>query len=897
MKNVKKKLCMALSVAACLCAGVAVNANYAPKAAETVAVAAAETYSATDVKLIDGASIRLDKDMNGIRFGVYIGNEATKPYSATMKLGVLIIPEACLADGEELKYGVATSKGYNAKVVEFDGVEERLATGEGDYANGKLFNAVLNLTDKGANYINNKYVARAYVLNTETGEVDHYVGDQISRAPAFVAAEAREVDTVDTENVLLDYLQYVEITANDVNVKKGDNYKNASTNVEGIKISYSGIVEGTVTASVGKGAVTKEFGVAELQDQRTFYSSFYTPDDDFKFAAYDVNEVQLDGVALADEAWAYANGELTVKKSAVLSGEGALKVISATAGDVEVAAKAYKAAFTSFHADQLGAEILGDCEENFTVTANTSTHSLTLTAKDLTRRMSVNLHTDYVKAMFANPNLHSLSFGVAANNVDGSEGFGYPTIAPSGEGVKIQAQYTSCTPGTGRSVGVDRSNYVFMRETNDFQTLAVWINEGKLNEGASFTFNYVTALSDDNATTAPKLYADAQLIGQRGLSYTLPSVETGTGLGSVKVNGSDKTTLTTKNGAYVNVAAAGVNSALLEAKSFDITSNGNAGGNWDRVRTFITTKAMIDDNQYISVDKVEGDTVTYPFVLEDADHKIFRVSLNGNEITTYDENGNITVNKADLEYGHNALEVNVEHTYLSGSIYKTVCKTYYRSLCAVTQTDWDSALTFEMGMNPFVSFIGSGTVEVIDSATAINELESTYAYATTAPYANGTINNNKVLKITGSTVANSTTTMYVYSKYYVGRRAAAATAGGAEACQKVAAFGSGYMRWTAATLDDVVTDSGDTSGTQPKASLEQAKENRNIFAGADTIYNAIYNAETGEIIEGQDSFKIIFASANKTGYFDDIFAATTSVYHAKSQNQYSLLGTYDYWNA
>ncbi len=717
MKNVKKKLCMALSVAACLCAGVAVNAGYSPKASETVTAAAAETatYAATDVKLVDGASIRLDSELNGIRFGVFIGDEATKPYSATMKLGVLIIPEACLADGEELKYGVATSKGYNAKVVEFSGEEDRLADGTGKYENGKLFNAVLNLTDKGANYINNKYVARAYVLNTETGEVDHYVGGQISRAPAFVAAEAREVDTEDSENVLLDYLKYVEITANDVNVKKGDNYKNASTNVEGIKISYSGIVEGTVTASVGKGAVTKEFGVAELQDQRTFYNKYYTPADSFTYDLYgELNAVKFNGVALNDSDYTYENNVLSVKKSVALGDvKDADLTVETSCGNVNVNLKAYLADITSFGVDELGAEVFDHLVHAEVVssdaTAGTVTFKLNAKGEEFS---AIGFHEDYLHALYANPLMADPCIKLSLASYEAGS-IGYPGVK-STDG-SILAQNTSLA--ASKTLSLNRAAYdVYAANDKLNAQFRIAVSAASVTENTTVTverigMQYLRDFKVDDAINPAAYnqhYYDVPLVNKNGyplMTSTNQPITAATWAFTANAAGDD----------IANLPTYGISAAQRSDAVLDVTS----GSDGIIERSVVTSKLMLDDNQYINTDTYEGETYQYPFAIADGE-VITSITINGkvlNVAEVYSE-GKITLNMSDLAHGHNALDVIVRYNNTSATYMETHFKRYYRSICCHTNSDLWSAMTFEDGeLNPFMSVIGNGQLEVVDAST------------------------------------------------------------------------------------------------------------------------------------------------------------------------------------
>ncbi len=909
MKNITKKLCMALSVAACLCVGVAANADFAKG---DVKASAAEGYTSATFKMLDKGSIRKDSESHGIRFATFIGDsseQASASYWENHEMGTLFIPKAALGTDELTIDGVYN--GASPAVAKFDGNVDNLAT-NANYEGGKLFNAVLNLSEinvDAALYLNNKIVARTYVQekgNTDPSKVTYL--DAVERAPAYVAVMAMEAN--EAHSTLSTYVSEIEVSGveDGYNVAaNGEITFNATTNVEGVEVTYTadaGTVtdnkytalaeEGvsTVEVKIAGGKVSKKtISVSVLGNKHTFYNSYYTPEDSFSYTAYNVSEVKMNGGALAKKYWSQDGDTVTVKKAAITATaqkDNTLTFVSA-GGDVTVDAKAYVAEMTSFNEGQLGVEVLGDLNGNAaSITADTTAGTVNFKAASTEKRLFVNFNEDYLKAMFAYPTLNTLSVSVEFENITTGTVLGYPSIRTSDN--QMQSQYTSYT--AKKSAPISRAAFNGLKELDQLHLCGVWIDPNNLQEGAGVKVHSAYVIAVDNADTGNRLYADAALIQQRGLAYSYPGLAQST-IAVAKLGGTTYTTSATKKGDYAVLDASVVNTKIHNPSGYDIQPTG-----WDRDRVYTYTNATLKDEQYISVDKI-GETYTYPFAtLENlgAGDKIYRVSLNGQQITTYDENGNITVNKADLEYGHNALEVNVEHTVESSGIYVTTCHTYYRSLCAVTQTDWDSALTFENGMSPFITFIGNVKAEVVDSATAMTELETSYAYATKAPYASGTINNNKVLKISGGTATSASTTMYVYSKYYVARRAALVANGNTGGASRIAAFGAGYMTWTAATLDGTVTDAGDTSGTQPVAKLEKAEECRTVFRSNDTIYNAIYNAETQTINEGQEYFKIIFAAGQKTGYFDDIFSGSGGIYHAVNQVKLDLLGTYDYWN-
>ncbi len=942
MKKVKKKLCMALSVAACLCVGVAMKENYEPKAAETVVVAAEEEYSATDVKLIDGASIRLDSELNGIRFGVYIGDEAPAPYSATKKLGVLIIPEACLAADDKLEYGEETSKGYHAKAVEFDGEEERLAEGAGEYANGKLFNAVLNLTGKGENYINNKYVARAYVRDTETGGVS-YLGEQISRAPAFVAAEALDVNTADPEKVLADYLQYVTLTANDVNMKKGGEIpKAASTNVEDIKIAYSEVVEGKVIASVAGGTLVKEFSVAVFDDQHTFKNEYYTPDGAFKFDAYEVNEVKLGGTALVEGVdYTVANNLLSVNKSLVAEADETLTVVS-SAGNVTVDLRAYEADFSGLSSVELQEETLGSLE-NATFLESTGT-AVYIKAIEAGKEVVLNYHPDYIKAMFAQPYMTTMQTGICVEDlVDYGANSVYCNTTTASGGL------TNCgaTVNDGTSIidlDFTRSTYnatLALEATNPDameNNFRIRIPAAKVGADTKIKCERILGVradGEDYATNGDRVnhvYADAQAITENGgLSYVKSSSKP---LASLKVQGVDKLAdgLQKQTGNTVNIQPALINAEvrtnvplILSTRFFE--GNGTTLSAWAEEIFGVTTKLFLDESQYINKDEVvmEGD-----FVLNLGDltgQRVKRVKLNGAalDVSAFD-NGKVTVDKAILKDGHNVVEVIVERDIAQDNVLYTAVDTYLRSICVYGNWELWSAMTFEGTyesletshngrMNPFLSILGANA-RTVSSTNLDADYCSVGANQRVAVSADGvsvtesTVYNQAVMEL--EIPANYKAQLYVPTAYVVARRVKAvetyaklttAPKRYSEQCYRMYALagdGSGVAQWSFFVEGDAATDyrSAETSVMEQsstvaystyKANAKNVQICKPMFAKSNDPFGVIYDAANKTILKNYVYMQFNVNTAARTLYLDELFSASSSPYGVSAHQPLSVI--------
>ncbi len=732
MKNVKKKLCMALSVAACLCVGVAVNANYAPKTAETVAVAAAEatTYNADEFKFVEGASIRKDAALNGIRFSVFVGNQSAQAdasYWTDAEMGVMFIPAKALGESDKLEVDTASYGDYEVAVAKFDGNVERLKE-DSRFPNGKLFNAVLNLTEEAnAAYRTEALVARAYY--TKNGVTTYF--DQIKRAPAYVANEAIVKDG-ETDEVVKSYLEGVVITANDVNVKKGGDYKKATTNVYGLVPTYSALADGKVTASIAKGYKSVEFNVAELQDQRTFYNKYYTPADSFTYDLYgELNAVKFNGVALNDSDYTYENNVLSVKKSVALGDvKDADLTVETSCGNVDVNLKAYLAGLTSFGVDELGTEIFADEFIHASIAGHNVEEgkiTINLTASRENEYSLITFHEDYLHALYANPLMSDPSLECQFYEVDYTQGLGY-------SGVDGDGNFKAHNTTLGEKGVIKAKHLEYNRAT--YEALAaegalnekfyVAIGEAGLNEGAYVeVYGLSVPMRDHKTNGAPdptrynNFFADAALMTQTG---GLP-IET-----STYTPIQNMYYATTPNAAGDDVAImTGVNSSIKTSTAFSITRHDGK-----TERNLLTTYPVPQDEQYVNLDIYAEETYKLPFTIDD-NEEITYLALNGNELdatTVFDGTG-ITVSVADLQTHHNAVHVKVKHKHVVGGYAEMHVDTYYLTICTIRNTDLWSAMHFEDGtLSPFMTIVGSGKFEIVDSTDSSVVTALTKSYKT-----------------------------------------------------------------------------------------------------------------------------------------------------------------------
>ncbi len=364
MKTLKSKLCVILSVFAILCFGLVAVMQLAP----TKVSASVEGYSVTDFKMLDKGSVRKDLAQNGLRFATFIGDdsaEASYDFVNDYELGTLFLPKEAI-EGKALTIEGTYKNGIKAVAAVFDGDKASLTTDD-TYTGGKLFNAVIELTDfaNSEQALNGKIVARTYVKNKTTNEVAYL--DAVERSAAYVAALALEAEEDDTDGTLSSYVQYVEIAnAPDViNVGSwgalstwGQATKlDLATNVEDIAVSYSvekgfisspnayagtpvavdlvklydadedgavndiiGLNEGDTNLVASFAGKTQKIPVTVSLPQVAFFGKTYVPSGNFTIRAANVATVKYEGQTLVegtDYTYDAATKMLVIAKSKI----------------------------------------------------------------------------------------------------------------------------------------------------------------------------------------------------------------------------------------------------------------------------------------------------------------------------------------------------------------------------------------------------------------------------------------------------------------------------------------------------------------------------------------------------------------------------------------------------
>ncbi len=178
----------------------------------------------------------------------------------------------------------------------------------------------------------------------------------------------------------------------------------------------------TVTAtSVADGEIFDSVELNVIGTRAAFNNKYYSPEGDFTYTAYGVNEVKFNGTALEASEYTYEDSVLTIAKS-VLAGKttsetNTLTLVSAESGDVDLTVKVLEAKSTRFGVGEIGTEVLGELE-NFRVKKVNSDGSIVLevTASGMA---VVALDVEYMKAMFAYPNTEALELKFKAGAISG----------------------------------------------------------------------------------------------------------------------------------------------------------------------------------------------------------------------------------------------------------------------------------------------------------------------------------------------------------------------------------------------------------------------------------------------------------------------------------------------
>ncbi len=965
----KKKFCVALSVIACLFACIAIRLPISKDKVTTASAAVAKdsVYTSTTVKMLEKASIRRNSQDHGIRFATFIGNDVVLEdlYGEGYELGTLFIPAPALTSDDELTVGAkfGPNKDILPAVAIYDGSKGLDYPHSSLNLQGRLFNAVLDLSDlnetQQQNYLTTTIVARSYVKKADGSVI--YLGTA-RRSPATVAAKA--ILAGDDAEFLNDYVSGVKVSGEtltynvgtaaqaDFNITNAEGFPVTSYTVNGVTTDtfeqVPGYYEG-VTAKVNVGGVSlsKTVNVNVIGGAYTFKNNYYIPDGELTYTVYGVNEVKVNGNPLNASDYTLSGNTVKVKKSAVaaLKSEklevNELEFVSATNGTATVDITTYTAELTDFEEGDLGVEILGETEhigtpyvEDGYLQIPADKASATAAEADV----RIRLNADYMKAMFAYPNLNTLQLSIRATEIASGQ-------ESQMEG-RIQYLVGGTIIGNINRTNVNRTsrakewgNPTFTRAMYNstinapanYATIAdnfyLGLSYKGLTDNTIFQIEAITVVRGDGGQTeaervmANRLYADAQLVTERGLPIetstmgglekfkystdgsTLQETNTGAELSGSDVS-VDNPNVSKENGSNVAVFKHGlINMGVRKINAVN-AETGELVSDSLKIRSalseeifYFETNPMIDNSQYVNITKNKSGTHLYPFTLAEGEVLKY-IALNGVELPLSSfnaTNGGITVDKAMLEHGHNALLVRVERTgqYYSEKYDTTKAYTavdiYYRSICGVTDTDLHSAMTFENGMNPFLSVIGAD-VSVVDSYEILGNSYYKNNHVYTDSTTGENVANEKVLKVTKK--SGRVTRLYVATSYIVARREAVVAAGatdGAALCAKIYAVyaeGSSAMGWESYTPDEGTSYGGDSALVA--SSITSATGNRPLFTT--DIYPALYDGEN--ILQEYMVIRIDSSNVDKVGYFDDIFGATTAIYHLAGHNVYSLIGRY-----
>ncbi len=875
-----------------------------------------EEFLSTDLKMVNAASVSI-VGKRGLRFATFIGDnvDLEARYGEGYKFGTLFIPASAVQSAEELtldaRFGV--NKDIPPAFAEWDGNEENLVRVD-SYEKGRLFYSLLNVEEEGVpekDYLNSTFLARAYVKKAD-GEVVYL--NSVRHSPAAVAGRLlRYADKKwDGVEALKRYVGYVTLDAQEVyNVGEGNTVALALTNVENFPVFYkvNGVetneytagAEGyyeRVTASIllGDGLHEKTFAVNVLGDKYSFKNEYYQPSGQFTFPIYgEVNEVKRNGAPIS--GYSVADGVLRIPKAAFTEEKNQLTVLTG-AGNAEVEVVMRTAQPTRFGEGELGLELMGKSVNTGEAAAVEGGLKIPVdTANTATR---IDLNEDYIRAMFAYPNLTALYLDAEVQNLNAEEDklVGYAYLKDDGELALGQ------TRGTERNLTVThlltRAHYNHLVKAGGLEeNLSLLLGEKQVAADTAIVLKGVTVQRADGGTFAPdnarvnRIYADAQLVLSKGLSLPL---STEAALGALRLDGKNAFTpaFYKAEGSVVTLTADGVNGALRDKTSLLLSS-----ANSDEIYS-LTTKAMVDEHQYVNVTGAgDGDTYKFPFSVG-AGEVLCSVRLNGVEVAkeNIDEAG-VTLKKRDLPLGHNALEIRVERTVNSGGIRWTAVDTYYRSVCAITDVDLHSAMTFEGGMNPFLSVIG-GRAKLVEGNTMWNN----FNYATECYYPeNADMDtslqaNRNVLRVTA--LKGEGVRLYFATSYIAARRRAVAEAGvtgEAGLCSKVLALtaSGSNMGWKLYTKDGQNVSTGaemhsiDVRNVTYNPTLNYNGEGvRPLFEN--DLFGYVYDGVSEEILQEYIYMEIEPASTQKIAYFDDFFMATSESRYRKEANRYSIIG-------
>ncbi len=283
-----------------------------------------------DIVMVNGASIRLDANRNGIRFATFIPDSyVNSEYFSNYEIGTLFIPKMYLLENESLEHN-RTYQGKSPVSAKFDGNIGRLIVDD-SFPGGRLFNTVLELTahtDK-AVALNGVIVARSYIKNRADNSITYL--NAVERAPAFVAFKGieagEESDTLDSyvqhifgevinmsvgqaiePSLVVGGLEDVAVTVSDIppaeslvsGLAKNDELnEQGAGELELAKIEENqivGVLEGitTVRLSVLGGKLTKTLTLVIANPQVVFYSSGYKPSGSFTIPIKNASKLEIE---------------------------------------------------------------------------------------------------------------------------------------------------------------------------------------------------------------------------------------------------------------------------------------------------------------------------------------------------------------------------------------------------------------------------------------------------------------------------------------------------------------------------------------------------------------------------------------------------------------------------
>ncbi len=547
---------------------------------------------------------------------------------------------------------------------------------------------------------------------------------------------------------------------------------------------------GAVTLTADDGTQTYTVTVEVLGDQLTFKNHYYTPEGNFSFKAYNVSEVKFNDVTLADDEYVREGDLFTIPKATLAAKttrkNNTLTFASETSANASVNVRILEAAFTSFEAGEVGAEVINPLSNvgEATLIGTTGNHSVSLpiTATKAQQWATFGLHPDYVKAMFASPALVSLDIKGQLVGMADEAATGHFGASVDDNGNVIWKALSDTTAGNAFSIQLNRADYNYFCENDDEGRWKENVNinaEGIYNTGegafeiTEIIGHWETGSSGGDPNLVRRVFFDLQVSQGRG--FTLP------------LNTKDAYILD-KDWQTLDDYSTTIHDGILNKTESSWRIAGPEQTRYDMSYAFVTSRVFADDSQYVLVgDGITG-SYTYPLYANADTHslRITNATLNGVDIVGGGVTG-VTCTDTGVQFdkqalatmlGHNRLEMRVERTQTTWNRLYTTIDNYCVTVCAVTQKDYDgmaNAVTFEDGrLSPFMCVLNAYS-EVVDS-TVMNR--SNFNYANEASYVmpdGSTRQNNKVLKVT--TKKNLSPQILLKDEYLVTRYEALTAAG------------------------------------------------------------------------------------------------------------------------